>query len=332
MSVTIVYPPTIDFAFMRQRPQQLMIQFAQHGHRVFYCDKTQRSGREPEEVVPNLWVVPDHDRFVREVVPTLDKTVVWCSWAYLHGGLAAYQPRLVIFDCVDDFPEWRPYEASMLARADAVVASSTALEARLQPLHQRVALVPNGCDFPFFNAPPAGPLPSDFPRSRRPRVVFVGAWGSWVDSHLITQISKQLPLWDFILIGPDFGGRPVFGHNIHRLGVRPYERLPAYLHQMDVTIIPFQDNQVTRAANPVKLWEYLATGKPVVSTPLPEVLPLQGLVHIAGASDFARAIQVAFHDRTHNPGAAERRVAAAKANSWEARYEAITRFLPELAR
>ncbi|HEY3368242.1 MAG TPA: hypothetical protein VGK74_24585 [Symbiobacteriaceae bacterium] len=326
--MTIIYPPTLDFSFMRQRPQQLMIQFARHGHRVFFCDKTQQAGREPEEVLPNLWVVRDQQRFVQEVVPGLGRIIVWCSWAYLHHELDVYRPDLVVFDCVDDFPEWRPYEAPMLARSAAVVATSAALEARLRPLHARVAVIPNGCDFAFFNTPPDGPPPRDLAQTGRPRVMFVGAWGRWVDSALVLQVSKYLPLWDFIMIGPEFGGHPIWGRNIYKLGMRPYERLPAYLHHANVAIIPFRDNQVTRAANPVKLWEYLATGRQVVSTPLPEVLPLQGLIRIAADPvSFARAI----HSAAFDSESVGQRIAVAKANSWEARYKAITEFLPEIA-
>jgi glycosyltransferase involved in cell wall biosynthesis len=148
-----------------------------------------------------------------------------------------------------------------------------------------------------------------------------------VDSQAVAVAAKQLPYWDFILIGPQFGGREIFGRNIYHLGMRAYERLPAYLHEMDVTLIPFVDNHVTRAANPVKLWEYLATGKPVVSTPIPEVLPLRGLVRIAESANLAREIASAMNDHYLQA----ERVALARANSWEARYEAIAKFLPELS-
>lgn len=324
--MVIVYPPTLDFGFMRQRPQQLMLQCAGHGHQVYFCNLTQIAGRAPEVVAPNLTVVHDHDRFVNEIVPGLGKRLVWCSWAALHDKIELYQPDLVVFDCVDDFAEWRPFEPPMLAKATAVVVTSTALEQRLRPHHPRLAVVPNGCDFAFFNTRPSGPPPADLPRARRPRAAFVGAWGAWVDSAAVARAAKQLSHWDFILIGPEFGGYPVRGRNIYKLGMRPYERLPAYLHEVDVTLIPFLDSQVSRAANPVKLWEYLATGKPVVSSPLPEVLPLRNLVRIAVPDTFAQEISAALFDQESAP----KRIAVAKNNSWEARYEAIVHFLPEL--
>jgi teichuronic acid biosynthesis glycosyltransferase TuaH len=326
ITMNVLYPPTLDFGFMRQRPQQLMLQFARHGHRVFFCNLTQDLGRDPEEVAPNLVVVHDHDRFVRENVPGLGKTLVWCSWALLHDMLDLYNPSLVVFDCVDDFAAWHPHEGPMLAKAAAVVVTSHALEQRLRPHHPRLAVIPNGCDFAFFSTPPQGPPPADLPLVRRPRAVFAGAWGSWVDSAAVARAARLLSHWDFILIGPEFGGLPIRGRNLHWLGMRPYELLPAYLHEMDVALIPFLDNEVSRAANPVKLWEYLATGKPIVSTPLPEVMPLGDLVRVASPEHFAKAISEALFDQQRKP----ERIATASRNSWEARYEAIVRFLPEL--
>ena len=324
--MVIVYPPTLDFGFMRQRPQQLMLQFARHGHRVFFCERTQRPGHPPQEVAPNLLLVFDHDHFVREVLPREGKRLVWCSWAYLHDTLDQYRPDFVVFDCVDDFAEWYPYEGPMLKRADAVVVTSSALEQRLRPAHSRLAVIRNGCDFAFFNRRPAVMPPRDLPARRNLRAFFMGAWGPWVDSQLVAQAAKLLPHWDFILVGPQFGGHKVWGRNIYNLGMRMYEWLPAYLHNVDVCLIPFRDNDVTRAANPVKLWEYLAAGKPVVSTPLPEVSPLRHVVRIASGPEFALEIPRALADQHLEPY----RIAAAKANSWEARYEEIQRFVPEL--
>lgn len=324
--MVIVYPPTLDYGFMRQRPQQLMTQFARNGHQVYFCERTQQTGRPPTEVEPNLWVVGDHEAFVRDLLPQLGPRLVWCSWAYLHDTLDRYHPDFVVYDCVDDFAEWHPYEPAMLARADAVVVTSTALADRLRPSHSRLTLIPNGCDFDFFNRRPLNFAPRDLPARRQPRAFFMGAWGSWVDSQAVARAARLLPHWDFIIVGPPFGGHRIWGRNIYNLGIRSYEMLPAYLHNVDVCLIPFLENNVTRAANPVKLWEYLAAGKPVVSTPLPEVMPLQHLVRIAPGPQFAQAIPAALADQHLEPF----RIAAAKANSWEARYEAIAQFLPEL--
>ncbi len=141
--MNVVYPPTLDFTFMRQRPQQLMLQFARHGHQVFYCNYTQEEGRQPERVASNLFAIHDHRQFVNSIIPLLAPTLVWCSWAKLHSTIDSYMPGTVVFDSLDDFPEWRRYEDEMVARADAVVATTRTLLLRLKKRHRRVRLVPN---------------------------------------------------------------------------------------------------------------------------------------------------------------------------------------------
>jgi len=324
--VNVVYPPTIDFDFMRQRPQQLMTQFARHGHLVFFCNKTQHPGREPERVEKNLWIVHDHDSFVKNQARKVKPTLVWCSWAKLHNTLSLYRPSMVVYDCLDDFPVWRPYEEAMLKRATAVVATARTLKERLERLHPRVALVPNGCEYELFNRKPPGPPPADLPAGPR-RAGFVGALGSWFDADLVRETARRLRRWQFVLVGPPFGTREVSGPNIFSLGMKPYSEIPSYIHNFDVALIPFLDDQITRATNPIKMWEYLATGVPVVSTPIPEVLPFSELVRIGEGPEFARQIE-----RVRDDGHLRRkRKQLAKANSWRARYEAIARFIPELA-
>lgn len=322
----VIHPPLLDFSFMRQRPQQLMIQAARHGHCVFYCNLTQIPGRPPERVLPNLTVIHDHADFVRNIVTGLEGVIVWCSWARLFDSVDIYRPDLVVFDALDDFPLWRSHEDTALARADMVICSSQALLDRLQGRHQMITMVPNGCDYPLFSQQPEGEPPAELRACCGPRAVFTGTWGAWVDSDLVEKAAKALPYLEFLIIGPLLGGRPVKGPNVHHLGPRPYEMLPAYLHRSNVALLPFADTDVTRAANPIKMWEYLAVGLPVVSTPLPEVMPLKGVVHVAEPGRFVDAVESALSDHEGR----EARQALARASSWEARYQMLSQFIPEL--
>lgn len=325
MRVSVIYPPTLDWTFLKQRPQQLMRQFARHGHPTYFCNLTQRPGSPPEPVAPNLWVIHDHEAFVARSLPK-GARLVWCSWPKLHDTLDRYRPDAVVFDAVDDFPEWRPYEGPMLQRADAVVTTARSLFARLSGLHPRVVLVPNGWDEDLARGP-LHPRPADLPPA--PVAGFVGAWAPWVDGRLLEAVAARLPRWHFAVIGPLHGRRPARGANIHHLGHRPHAQLARYLHHLDVGLIPFQLTAVTRAANPVKLWEYLGAGLPVVSTPIPEVLSLGG--HVAVASDpegFAQAIEAARHADT--PARREARQQLARQNSWAARFARIQAAFPDL--
>lgn len=324
--MNVIYPPILDYHFMMQRPQHLMAQFARHGHRVFFCNQTQKPGEPLELVEPHLHLVHDHAAFLREVAPYLEATLVWCTWPKLHNSLAPYHPSFVVFDCVDDFPAWRPYEEAMLAQSDAVVVTSEALLARLHDRHPHVTLIPNGADVAHF-ANRSGPPPSDLPPG--PTAGFVGAWGRWVDSALIERAASRLPQWQFVIIGPPFGGKQVNRPNIHFLGWRPYADLPSYLHQFNAALIPFRHDQVTQAAHPIKLWEYLAVGLPVVSTPLPEVMPYRHLVEVAETPlQFAEALARAAG--AHLPDQVEARQNLARQHTWEQRYRQIVRAIPAL--
>lgn len=318
MTTSIIYPPTLDWSYLMQRPQQLMRQFARHGYPTFFCNLTQSPGRQPEAVSPGLWVVHDHPAFLSQG-PVGSSRLVWCSWPKLHGVLDAYQPTAVVFDAVDDFPEWRPYEAPMLQRADAVFASARSLFKRLSHLHPRVHSLPNGWDDGLEAAPPS-PRPADLPPG--PVAGFVGAWAPWVDGQLLEGVAARLRRWQFAIIGPLHGRLPARGPNIHHLGHKPHSELGRYLRHLDVGLIPFQLNEVTRASNPVKLWEYLGAGLPVVSTTIPEVVPFGDHVALAdGAESFARAIEAA--PETDTEEHREVRRSLARQNSWSARFERL---------
>ncbi|MFB5084914.1 glycosyltransferase family protein [Symbiobacterium thermophilum] len=214
----------------------------------------------------------------------------------------------------------------MLRRADAVVTTARSLFERLSGLHSRVVLVPNGWDKDLARGPLL-PRPADLPPS--PVAGFVGAWAPWVDGRLLEEVAARLPRWQFVIIGPLHGRRPARGRNIHHLGHRAHGELGRYLHHLDVGLIPFQITPVTRAANPVKLWEYLGVGLPVVSTPLPEVLPLGEHVRFASDPDgFARAIEAAWQTDTPERRQARRQVATQ--NSWVARFARIQAELADL--
>lgn len=325
MTCSVIYPPTLDWAWLTQRPQQLMRQFARHGYPTYFCNLTQRPGLPPEPAGPNLWVVHDHRAFVAGGLPDGPR-LVWCSWPKLHDTLDLYRPAAVVFDAVDDFPEWRPYERAMLQRADAVVTSARSLFERLSGEHSRVYLVPNGWDDRLARKP-LPPRPTDLPPA--PVAGFVGAWAPWIDARLLEAVAARLPRWQFAVIGPLHGRRPARGANIHHLGHKPHSELASYLHHLDVGLIPFQLNQITRAANPVKLWEYLGAGLPVVATPIPEVLPLQDHVAVAAEPDgFARAIEAA--RQTDTPERREARKGLARQNSWTARFARLQAALADL--
>ena len=177
------------------------------------------------------------------------------------------------------------------------------------------------------------PGPSDVPAGRRPIVGFVGALYEWIDWTLIGEVVRALPDCDFVFVGPHDGRSSTSAlsgvDNATFLGARPHDRVPAYVQAFDVCWVPFDQSRVSRAANPVKIYEYLALGKPVVSTPVADTDSFEGLVRVGhDADEIVEHLRAALAEGSAQ---ADRRVAFARANSWDARAADYVSFTASLA-
>jgi len=331
----IIYPPTIDWDYMRQRPQQLMLQFAGHGHRVFYCNKKQRAYPCLEEVKKNLFVVHNVDlfltRFIDRIKASGNPVIVWCSWSLIANTLKDFEPDVVVYDCLDEFEDWLSYEPEMVHVADLIFCSSAHLMNRLTREYENkpAFLLNNGSDFDHFNywgKNGSMAKPADLPDTSGARIGYIGAWAWWVDTELVKQICCRYPEHQVVVIGPDLGAHlPRECPNFFYLGLKEYDMLPAYLAYMDLCIIPFKTNSTTLATDPIKVYEYLAAGKTVIATELPELTRLQPLVKIAPNRErFLELIQQGLEEEN---GLLVDRIRFARANSWEKRYRVIEEHL-----
>ncbi|MGQ9779360.1 MAG: glycosyltransferase [Bacillota bacterium] len=320
----IVYPPTIDWGYLYQRPQQLMTALARLGYRVFFCNPGPAgSGRGPRKIGPNLYLVTG-----LPPGPAVGPApILWVSYPPHVHSLALYRPGLVVFDAVDapveEFAAWAADIEALRARADVVFASSRALYASHLGRHPEVHLCPNGADYAHFaRAAAKGPIPAELCGLQRPIAGYIGALAGWIDWELVRAVAAGNPDFSFVFIGPPFSGREEIpsGANLHFLGRREYRLLPDYLRAFDVCLIPFRLSPLTVACNPIKLWEYLAAGKPVVSTPLPEVEEHQGCPGLwiaPGAEEFGLCLRRAVAHR--DPAGVLARQALARENAWDAR-------------
>jgi glycosyltransferase involved in cell wall biosynthesis len=270
-------------------------------------------------------------------------------WGYVPQAQAlvgALAPELVIYHCVDDIAaqpgidaaSFRAAEARFAARAELVLASSPALAERMRGLSPNVLYAPNVADTELFaGALSHGPIDPAVAALPRPRVVFTGAVvATKIDMDLLHVLALSRRDWSFVLVGPVGAGDPrtdVSGlaaqPNVHLLGRRTYEQLPSVLRGADAGIIPYARNPLTAGIFPMKVYEYLAAGLPVVATPLPS---LAGVGEVATAPD-AQGI-AALLDRALATDTRERRVErsrAARAHSWERRIEEIAAAITALA-
>ena len=243
--------------------------------------------------------------------------------------LDLYPRARSVYRMCDDtaaFPDTpRSFEAverEVLARVDVVVATARALEARARRAGaRRVVSLPNACDpEPFTGA--AHPDPA-LATLGRPLAVYAGAIDHWFDADLLAETARRLPRWRFAVVGPVRGHAPALAAapNIHLVGPRPYADLPACFAAADAGLVPFRLTPMTHAIHPIKVYEYLAAGLPVVATPMEETVAMQAPITLAAdAASFAGALERSL--ATAETGGAERalRVSFAHRHTWDDRF------------
>lgn len=356
----------IDWAARFQRPQQLMSQFAQNGYRVFYIvpSRTPPPGQSYSltEVAPRVFEVAlqnhasqDHystrmatdnlhayasalEALARDLgIKTAVSVIHLAYWAPLACRLRHDHGWRIQYDCMDDWVDFPNIgkalleeEETLVATADLVTVTAALLYEKWKHQSRNCLLVRNGVDFEFFerNCVPNALLEN----LERPLIGFYGALAEWVDFDLIAAIAKQRSDWNFVLIGDvfvkDLAGLEHM-HNVHLLGRKAYSQMPLYLYRFDACIIPFRLYNVTHAVDPVKFYEFISAGKPVVSVPLEEMRLYEKFVYFAqDAPSFIAQIERALTET--DMGLANERVALARANDWKNRFEANRQALVDL--
>lgn len=273
-----------------------------------------------------------------------DRPLLWV-FQYNGGEMVGHlDERLRIYHAVDEYAAYeldvppcqeqarrahiRALEADLIARMDLVFVASEALYESKRLLHPHVVLVPNGADYEHFARP--GPTPAAMASLPRPRLVFAGAINEKVDLALLAEVAARRPDWQIVLIGPVTWRRPGPAlaslrqqANVHFLGEQSPADLPAYLHAGDVCLMPYVRNEWTRNISPLKLYEYLATGLPIVSTPIPAVAPFADLVLVAADADSTiAAIAQALAD--DSPERRRRQQEIARLHTWDNRLERMS--------
>jgi glycosyltransferase involved in cell wall biosynthesis len=348
----VVVFPIIDWHFRYQRPQQLATCLAEQGHRVFYLHTTFHPGTEIRvmQEKENIFLVdlpgPEDVNINNQVMD--DRLSEWCSeiLQFLQTGMKLTSPV-----CLVDLPYWTPLvlslresfawkivldyldrfgdfstvskdmsaqETILLRESDLVLAPSRTLFEEIKGVSRNCLLIPNSGDFEHFYTKGKSFKPL-LRHLKRPILGYYGAISDWFDSELVGWLAASHPEWNFVLIGSTYGAdlRPFDGlDNIHLLGEKKYQDLPAYLNQFDICIIPFKKTPLTEVTNPVKLYEFLSAGKPVVATCLKELMHYKDYVDLASTEEewlwaVNRALSEAKTEMLF-----EKRTAFARQNTW----------------
>jgi glycosyltransferase involved in cell wall biosynthesis len=247
--------------------------------------------------------------------------------------------RLLVYHCSDDytlvptFPKsFSEIETELIRRCDVIITTAEELRRVKAHLNPNIFTVTNGADVKHFSRTqdPETPIASELVNLPRPVVGYIGSVFRWINQKMVAYAAKQRPGWSFVFVGPlqtnisSLQKLP----NVHFLGPRPYTALPSYLKGFDVATVPFVINEVTLRASPIKFYEYLASGLPIVATRLPDFEPFEHLAWlIRTPEEFVAGLEQAVqNDSLH---ARKLRMIEARKHSWEARFQQIETILTQ---
>lgn len=278
-----------------------------------------------------------------------NKNLLWIfspKHSFLIGKLNEYKLYFHVTDDYLAFPETaglgpleqvRSREEYIMQKADRIFATSAYLKKLKKSFSEKIELIPNVADSQHFKKAQSNAtrIPDDIAIIKKPIIGFIGAVDRFkVDFKLIKYCAKQNPGFSFILIGPIGHGDSTMVEklprekNIHYFGERPYDTLPNYVKAFDVCLIPYRLTPYTHACFPLKLFEYLAAGKPVVSSNLPAIDGVRHIVYIGDNPDnFNRSIREALEE--DNLERIKVRQKVADENSWDKRTMLIKRIIME---
>ncbi|HVG83636.1 MAG TPA: glycosyltransferase [Vicinamibacterales bacterium] len=341
---------------VHQRPRELMTRFAAR-RRVYFLEEpvvgtgfpflsvTRSDGvRILTPQLPRGIEGDDAEMLIRQLLRAhlrehgVIKPIHWFCTPMMQPIVDALPAAAIAFDCTDELsvlavapPELVAREQALLARADVVFTGGHSLFERKRQSHPNVHAFPSSIDVEHFaQARRAVQEPDDQRHLLRPRIGFCGIVDERVDLRLIDAVARLRPYWQLVMIGPatkvDSAAVPRAA-NIHYLGMKSYDDLPRYLAGWDVAMLPYARNDSTRYINPTKTPEYLAAGRPVVSTSVRDVVRPYGerqLVRIADTPEaFVAAVEHALVERAPPPA-----VDAFLASlSWDRTWAAMDRLL-----
>ncbi len=279
------------------------------------------------------WAV---DRSLRQLGHD-ESPVLWVYTPTVARYLDRIRHRGLVYHCVDrwwafddyDTAEMRACHEILCRRSDHVFASSLELEADCRRFTDRATYLPHGVDWAHFRRAVEVnlPKPADLPDDGHPIAGFIGLIDHWLDLPLLQELARQIAPAHLVMVGQSrvdvtaLASEP----NVHFLGRKPYSELPAYCRAFDAALIPFAINELTRAVNPIKLREYLSAGVPVVSTPLPELIPFGDRPGTKLATDRAAFITATLEQLAASADPAMRLGLsdAMRPESWEGRLETM---------
>jgi teichuronic acid biosynthesis glycosyltransferase TuaH len=334
----VIFPPTIGWNIsLIQRPHQLAKVFAEKGFLVFFCTDYSEDHVNTgfRRVSDRLWLANGPWKAFARM-----KNPVVFTLPYNREFLSHFRRPRIVYEVIDDLEVFPGDQAvlqknhdALLQEAELVLVTADRLMEQVRPVRPDAILCPNAAEIDHFakardtnsSSPPpdlAAILSPD-----RPIIGYTGALARWFDYALLRHAAEKRPSWDFVLIGPNHDNTLLESGilsipNIHWIGPRDYSMLPEYLRHFNVATIPFLVNNITLATSPIKLFEYMAAGKPIVTTALPECRKYPGVFIAHSGEEFIEHLEYAL-TLVNDPAYLQKLAQTAQANNWQARAQQI---------
>lgn len=293
--------------------------------------------------VNNLFIL----RILRHWVDRLgfQRPILWTYNPYSESLVGKLGEDLAVYECVDELSAAKglvrsktvkELEGRLLNKVQLVIVTHENLYRSKESLAREIHLIPNGAEVEHFqkSSLPKTPVAQEMKEIPRPVVGFLGSVQYWIDMDLLRFLALSKPEWSFALVGPK--GRLAQTKkienlpNVYMLGRKSYEDLPSYLKAFDVCLNPYVLDETALNCSPLKLYEYLATGKPVVSVDMPEARKFDGLVAIGrDYSDILRLLSEAIKPEAMDKDRIVARIDAVREHGWDNRFAQLEKILEQ---
>jgi glycosyltransferase involved in cell wall biosynthesis len=313
----------LRWEFVTQRPQHILKRLARHGHQILFVEEAIPFS-ESDRGTARVFAADDHinvlqpkvesKSYEQEVYPLirsqmdqlgLKNVVLWFYSAFFEEFTELIDHQLVVYDCMDELsafagaaPELIKKEKKLFKKTDVVFTGGKSLFESKKKHHRQVYCFPSSVDEKDFRLArlTSTQVPEDLANIPGPRVGFYGVIDERVDLELLEQVARKLPKIAFVMIGPVVKIQPELLprlKNIHYLGAKSYQDLPAYLKGIDIAMMPFALNKSTQFISPTKTLEFMAANKPIISTPIYDVRRdySQEVKVVSGVKEFVSAVE-----------------------------------------
>ena len=338
----VVLPPTLDWNMeLFQRPQQLAMAYSKKPDTVvIYLTANMKYDRVScgKQVMDDLWLVNcSFCDQVNEILKSAGSVVLSISWTKNKIFLDKIRHDYFVYEYIDEISIFDGYDedmerdhVNMMKKADVTVCTATKLLNQAKGVAKNPILSPNAGDYQFFATARDKQINSllvNKIEKYKVRLGYYGALAEWFDYELVKEVATKHSDWLWILVGMDYdktlGKSGILElDNVLYIPPQPYKQLPTFLRAFDIATIPFKLNEITLSTSPVKLFEYMAANKPILTSKMPECLKYESVFTYTNADDFADYVNDILNkdskDAYWNLLEEE-----AKENTWDARTDEI---------